>query len=443
MDTEGSPRPGTDRREFLKRGTAVAAGLTALGPATLASGKDAPSERVRVGVMGTSRSNQRKNPGRGATLAMGMARLPGAEIAYVCDVDSRNLHLAVECVAGVQSKRPKSVADFRRILDDPAVDALIIAAPDHWHSPAAILALAAGKHVYVEKPCSHNPREGELLVAAAKKHQRVVQHGTQRRSWPALIEAVGRLREGLIGRVRYARCQYLNERGGIGTGRPAAVPNWLNYDLWQGPAPRRAYRDNVVHYNWHWFWHWGTGELGNNGVHMLDVVRWALGLGLPRRVTSTGGRYCHDDDQETPDTNTVSFDFGDKLVSWEGRSCLPRTPADPQHDIALHGEGGTLLVRGAGYVAYDRGGKEILRGGGNGGDALHLRNFLDGIAGRAKLHAPIEDGNKSTHMCHLGNIAWRTGRCIHCDPKTGRILDDPEAMKLWTRDYHKGWQPKV
>ncbi len=441
MGPQGRQPSGTDRRDFLKGSLAAAAGLTALGPRTVAGGQGSPNEKVVVGVMGTSRSNNRRTPGRGASLAMTMARLPGAEIAYVCDVDSRNMALAAKGVEAVQSRRPKGVTDFRRILEDKAVDALIIAAPDHWHSPAAILACAAGKHVYVEKPCSHNAREGELLVAAARKHKRVVQHGTQRRSWPGLIEAVARLREGLIGRVRYAKSWYLNARPSIGKGRRAAVPDWLDYDLWQGPAPRRPYRDNVVHYNWHWFWHWGTGELGNNGVHMLDLIRWGLGVDCPRHVASTGGRYLHDDDQETPDTNAVAFDFGETLVLWEGRSCLPRTPIDPQCDVAFFGEAGTLLIRGSGYVAYDRGGKEIAKGTGRGGDADHLRNFLDGIRGRAKLHASIDEGSKSAHLSHLGNIAWRVGRSLRCDAKTGRIVGDAEAMKLWTRDYEKGWQP--
>jgi predicted dehydrogenase len=374
---------------------------------------------------------------------MGMARLPGAEIAYVCDVDSRNVGLAAKDVARVQARRPKAVADFRRILDDKDVDALIIAAPDHWHSPAAILACAAGKHVYVEKPCSHNPQEGEWLAAAARKHKRVVQHGTQRRSWPGIIEGIAKLREGLIGRVRYAKSWYLNARPSIGKGKRTAVPDWLNYELWQGPAPRRPYRDNILHYNWHWFWHWGTGELGNNGVHMLDLIRWGVGVDYPRRVTSTGGRYVYDDDQESPDTNAVAHDFGEALVVWEGRSCLPRTAIDPQRDIAFFGEKGTLTIRGGGYVAIDRGGKEVARGSGSGGDAVHLQNFLDGIRGKAKLNAPIAEGAKSACMCHLGNIAWRFGRSLACDPKTGRIAGDAEAMMSWARAYEKGWQPKV
>ncbi|MGB2824301.1 MAG: Gfo/Idh/MocA family oxidoreductase [Phycisphaerae bacterium] len=433
---------GIDRRGFLKGGAALAAGLSALPAAQAALAAAGANRKIVVGVMGTSRSNERRNPGRGASLAMGMARLAGAEVAYVCDVDSRNMALAVEGVEAAQSRRPKGVADFRRILDDKAVDALIIAAPDHWHAPAAIMACAAGKHVYVEKPCAHNPREGELLVAAARKHKRVVQHGTQRRSWPGLIEAVERLRGGVIGRVSYAKCWYFNSRPSIGRGRPAPVPDWLDYGLWQGPAPRRPYRDNVVHYNWHWFWHWGTGELGNNGVHLIDVVRWGLGVDYPLRVASTGGRYRYDDDQETPDTNVATFDFGDRMIAWEGRSCLPRSSLDPQHDVAFHGDKGTLIIRGAGYTVCDPSGKEIATGGGAGGDRGHLQNFLDGIRGDAKLNAEIGEGRRSAHLCHLGNIAWRLGRSLRCDPKTGRILDDPEAMKLWSREYEKGWEPK-
>src|SRR5688572_20135185 len=222
------------RRDFL--------GLAAGGLAWTASGAAraaGANDRLVVGVMGTSRSNSGKSPGRGAALAMGLAALPGAEVAYVCDVDEKHLAAAVADVAAKQSRPPQGVKDFRRILDDKSVDALVIATPDHWHAPAAILACAAGKHVYVEKPCSHNAREGELLVAAARKHKRVVQHGTQRRSWPALVEAVARLRAGEIGRVLSARCWYFNARPSIGRGKPAAVPRWLDYGLWQGPAPER------------------------------------------------------------------------------------------------------------------------------------------------------------------------------------------------------------
>ncbi len=196
-----------------------------------------------------------------------------------------------------------------------AVDALVIATCNHWHAPAAILACAAGKHVYVEKPCSHNPREGEMMVAAARKHRRLVQMGNQRRSMPAAIEAIAQLRSGVIGRVYYAQSWYLNTRPSIGAGKSAPVPEGLDYDLWQGPVPRRPFKSNYLHYNWHWFWHWGNGELGNNGVHAVDTCRWGLGVDYPVQATSVGGRFCHEDDQETPDTNVATFRFADRNLS--------------------------------------------------------------------------------------------------------------------------------
>ncbi len=343
-----------------------------------------------------------------------------------------------------QGGRPyENNTDFRRILDDSAVDALVIAAPDHWHSPAAILACQAGKHVYVEKPCSHNPHEGELLVKAARKHDRVVQHGTQRRSWPAVVEAIQRLKEGIIGPVRFARCWYLNDRGSIGHGKEAAVPDWLDWSLWQGPAPQTAYRDNVVHYNWHWFWRWGTAETGNNGIHRIDLARWGLGVAYPRRTTCGGGRYRYDDDQETPDTTLAGFDYGDSFIAWEARSCFPRRKADPAHDVAFYGDEGRLLIQGASYRVLDADGAVVEEKGSQGGDKDHLRNFADAIRGEANLNAEIAEGVASTHLCHLANMAYRTTGAVTADPKTGRV-DSPEAAhELWKRAYEPGWEPAV
>jgi predicted dehydrogenase len=395
--------------------------------------------------MGTSR-NSAGGDGRGAELATGFASLPGVEIAYVCDVDERNVTKAIESVMKKSSHAapPRSVADFRRILDDKEVDALVIATPDHWHAPAAILACSAGKHVYVEKPCCHNPHEGELLVAAARNHQRLVQHGTQRRSWPGIVEAISRLHAGELGRVLFAKAYYFNKRPSIGRGTPAEPPAWLDYALWQGPAPEQPYRDNILHYHWHWFWHWGTGELGNNGVHSLDVCRWGLGAQYAESVTSTGGKYAHpDDDQETPDTNVVSFDFGDTMATWEQRSWSARTPSDPAAEVTFHGEKGTLTISGGSYAIHDPAGKEVAKGSGSAGNDAHLQNFIDAIRGEAKLNAEIEEGWKSTLLCHVGNIAWRNGRAMHLDPQTHRIANDSAAMKLWRREYREGWEPKV
>ena len=332
--------------------------------------------------------------------------------------------------------------DFRRILDDPSVDALFIATPNFWHAPATILACAAGKHVYVEKPGSHNAREGEWMVAAARKHKRVVQMGAQRRSWPGVLEGIAKLRAGVIGRVLSARCCYIASRPGIGRGQQVPVPDGLDYGLWQGPAPERPYVDNLVHYNWHWRWHWGGGELANNGVHALDVARWGLGADLPRRITGSGGRYHYDDDQETPDTGVTTFDFSSCFVSFDHSSCHPRKAEAPPF-VTFYGDQGSLAQDGPGYKIYDLKGKLIDQGTGPAGDVVHIENFLDCIRSGKKPNLEIEDGQNSTLLCHLGNIAYRTGRTIHFDASTRRISGEPEAEKLWGREYRPGWEPKV
>jgi predicted dehydrogenase len=347
-------------------------------------------------------------------------------------------------VAGRQSQPPKRVTDLRRIFDDAAVDAVAIATPDHWHGPATIMACAAGKHVYVEKPASHNPREGELMVAAARKHNRVVQLGTQRRSMPGIIEAIERVRAGEIGRVLMSRGWYTAARQTIGHGKPAAVPAGLDYALWQGPAPERPYRDNLVHYNWHWFWHWGTGELGNNGIHSLDLCRWGLGVDYPRRVVAGGGKYFFDDDQETPDTHTVTFDFGDKLITWEGRNWQRRGFEDAMFGFAFYGDRGSLVCGGNDYKIFDAGDKLLAsQTKGFTGHDPHLKNFLECIHTGARPNADIEDGHKSTLMCHLGNIAYRTGETVDLDASTGQPKGNPAATALWSREYRAGWEPKV
>jgi predicted dehydrogenase len=426
----------------LKGGAVIGASL--LTRASLSSGADAssPSKQIRVGVIGVSRTTNGGN-GRGSQLAVTLATLPGVEVAYVCDVDSHHLDKAVEAVSKKQSKPPTGVGDFRKILHDKSIDAIAIATPDHWHTPAAILGCQAGKHVYVEKPCCQNPREGEWLLAAARKYERHVQHGTQRRSWPGVMEGIQKLNEGAIGRVILAKSWYFNNRPNIGHGKETPAPATLDWAMWQGPAPARPYRDNVAPYNWHWFWHWGTGELGNNGVHMLDVARWGLGVDTPIRVTSAGGKYRYDDDQETPDTNNISLDFGDKTITWENRSWAAHNVRDPEYDVAFYGENGSLEIRAGGYSIYDLKGKEVSKGKGEAGDAIHLQNFVSAIRGEGKLNAEIEKGVRSATLCHLGNIAYRTGHTLHVDPKTRQILNDPEATGLWGREYQKEWEPKV
>ncbi len=427
----------TTRRSFIKGGIAAAA--LASSPWLRAAGAN---DRLVIGCMGTSR-NSAGGDGRGAELARGFAAIPGVEVAYVCDVDERAAANAAASVGKVAARSAQPIRDFRRILDDKSVDALVIAAPDHWHGPATIMACAAGKHVYVEKPASHNAREGEWMVQAARKHDRRVQLGTQRRSWPGIVEGIQKVRGGAIGRVLLAKCYYFANRPSIGNGKRAAVPSWLDWNLWQGPAPERNYQDNIVHYNWHWFWHWGTSESGNNAVHMIDVARWGCGVDYPTRVTSAGGKYRYpDDDQETPDTNTICMDFGGLTITWEGRSWTGATPGDPPAEVAFYGEKGSMFIRGGGYSICDLKGKEIDKGSAPGGNDGHLKKFVEAIRGSTRLAAEIEEGYKSTLLCHLANIAYRTGRTIHFDPATKTIANDADAMKLWGREYRKGWEPR-
>jgi predicted dehydrogenase len=380
--------------------------------------------------------------GRGQDLMQAAISLPGVELAYVCDVDDVRIASARKVLEAKGRGEVRAVKDFRRILDDRRVDAIFIATCNHWHAPATILACQAGKHVYVEKPGSHNPHEAELMVASARKHGRVVQLGTQRRSFPGIREGIERLHQGVIGRVSFARCWYTNNRPSIGRGRRVPIPDTLDYSIWQGPAPEHPYVDNLVHYNWHWRWHWGNGELGNNGVHYLDLVRWGLRVDYPRTISYTGGRYQYVDDQETPDTGVVTYDFGGTGASWEHSSCHPRKP-ETFPLVNFYGTEGVLSLDGNGYKVYDLGGKLVSETGGPGGDAVHVADFLEAIRSGARPNADIAEGQKSALLCHLGNIAYRVGRAIHLDQGTGRIIDDREASRLWRRAYRKGWEPRV
>ena len=435
------------RRQFLSTTSqaALTAGVASSLPlGTFQAFAGSANERIRVGVMGTSR-NSVGGDGRGTTLAVEIAKQPNTEVAYVCDVDSRNVGKAIESVSQHQDTPIQGVADFRRILDDKSVDVLVIATPDHWHGPAAIFGSQAGKHVYVEKPCCHNPAEGEMMLAAAKANQTQMQVGTQRRSHPALREGITRLRKGEFGKVFSAECYYFNDRSSIGVGKKAAVPDWLNWPLWQGPAPVTDYRDNVVHYHWHWFWRWGTGELGNNGVHTIDVCRWGLGVDYPEKVTSVGTQIIKDD-QETPDRHTAIYQFKDGLtITWQGNSRKRREKTDPQFECRFVTEKGYFETLGGTWKFTNFEGKEIEKGSGRGGNADHVGNLLDAVRGDADLFCPITEGYKSTLLCHLGNIAHRSrlGN-LDVDSETGTLkTDNEQALSLWSRQYNPEFQPKL
>jgi predicted dehydrogenase len=443
-------KPSIDRREFLREASVAGLGLAVTNrfpsPALLFGGS--PSEKVVVAVMGLN--------GRGIVLARNFARLKNTEVGYLCDVDSSVLAKARGTLEQDGAKPPRAIGDFRRALDDKDVDAIAIAAPDHWHAPAAVLALKAGKHVYLEKPASHNPRELELLVGAQRKFGKAVQIGNQQRSAVRSIEAVKAIRDGVIGRPYLARAWYANSRGGIGRGKAAPVPANLDYELWQGPAPRTPYRDNVIHYNWHWFRRWGTGEICNNGTHEIDVARWALGVDYPIRVSSAGGRYHFDDDWEFTDTQEALFEFdGGKTIVWQGQSCNATQTLGRGRGTLVLGTNGSILLDRGGYVHYDVKGKTMREvreaaiadgldfAGNDAHTVAHVENFTNAIRRGEALRSPVSDVAKSILLCHLGNIAQYTGRKLRTDPGSGRMLDDQEAMKYWQRDYAPGWAPTV
>lgn len=436
-----------NRRKFIKKAIigSVGTGMI-LQPGFNILSAYPLKDKSRVAIMGLN--------GRGTAHAAAYAMNENAEVAYICDVDSRAIASGIELVGkSGQKEKPKGVSDFRKALEDPSVDILSIAAPDHWHAPAALLGLKAGKHIYIEKPGSHNPAEGEMLIQASARYGKVVQLGNQRRSWPRVVEAIRSLHEGVIGKVYYARTWYTNTRPSIGRGKSVAVPAWLDYELWQGPAPRMPFVDNLIHYHWHWRWNWGTGEILNNGTHFIDLARWGLNVHYPTKVFSTGGRYQFDDDWQTPDTQVATFDFeGGKTIAWEGRSCNNRGINEMGSGVSFHGELGTLELKDNSYKIYSNKG-ELLKtadsttnaivdqkGPGFDFDKDHFANFLNAIQQGAALNSLYSECFKSVLLCHLGNISYRTGRSLNCDPKNGHIQNDTEAQKLWTREYAKGWE---
>ncbi len=424
------PDSSSSRRRFLGTTLAAATAATATGPNLLLGQAKGANSRLRVGVMGL---------GRGKGHIKGYLDVPNTEVAYICDVDKNRLASGDNTMKGKQEKAPEKVTDFRRILDDPDIDAISIATPNFWHAPATIMACQAGKHVYVEKPGSYNAYESFRMVDVAKETGRHVQMGTQRRSYPGLVEAAQKMREGIIGKPLSARCVYTSARQSIGKGKVGSPPPELDWTMWQGPVPEGPFKDNLVHYNWHWHWKYGGGELANNGVHSLDTARMALDIAYPKRVTCNGGRYHFDDDQETPDTATATFEYGDFFLTWEGHSCHRRKPEKVPF-VRIYGEGGVMDLTNSAYVAYDLDGKEIAINKEGPSDIPHFTNFADAIREDKALNQPIGDGQISTMLCHYGNMSYRSGGAIDVDQKTGKLIDSPEAEKFWTREsYREGW----
>jgi len=433
------------RRTFIKNATIATAGATILNFPVF--GKKAPGNKIILAVAGLN--------SRGSYLAESFMKLPDVEIAYLCDVEDGAIKNGLDKCKNA-ARQPTVIKDIRRLVEKKDFDALVVATPDHWHTTAAILGVTHGKHVYVEKPGSQNPQEMELVSQAYRKYQKHIQLGNQRRSFPTLQKAVRDVKEGIIGNTYFAKAWYANNRTPIGIGKKIAVPSTLDFNLWQGPAPRKDFQDNLVHYNWHWFWHWGTGEACNNGTHEIDCCRWFLGVDYPSKVTSSGGRYTAKDDWQTPDTQVANFEFGDnKAITWEGRSCNHYPVEGSSRGFIIYGENGTLVNNGGGdSKIFDNKNKlitEVKPGEQGDGtnvvsatgnlDMYHLDNFIKSIKGESNLTSPIDESGKSVLLCHLANVAIRSGGMIECDPANGHIVNNRNAQKLWGREYEKGWNP--
>jgi len=446
------------RRDFVKKvglgSTALTLGGTALGfSAKSYSQIIGSNDRIRVAVVGVN--------SRGKAHVTAVSRCNNISIDFICDVDTRAAEAAAKIAEESTGKRPKIKLDYRKLVEEQELDLVTIATPEHWHAPMTIMAVKAGKNVYIEKPCAHNLREGEMLTALAKKYPKtVIQMGVQGRSGLKNLQGIQDMEAGLIGDVYLARAWYTNERKSIGTGKKAPVPDWLDWELWQGPAPREEYKDNVVHYNWHWFRKWGTGEMGNNAIHQLDCCLWALGVGYPEMVSSYGGRYHFKDDWEFCDTQVTTYKYKDgKQIIWEGRSCNPFRIYDAPNGVIFSGTKGTIIIlpEDDHYTAYDLSGKITRQTGDKvseeqpdlvglstlGLSEKHFSNTMETIRGKESAHAPISQGVKANALSLLGNISQKVGRTLNIDPMTGKILNDKEADAMSSRQYEPGWEPVI
>jgi predicted dehydrogenase len=433
--------PDATRREFVKSAAVLSAGA-AVGLGALRRSSAAwagANDRVRVAVIGIN--------GRGKDHLNGLLDLENVEVATLCDVDENLFEpRSKQFFDDKGIKRPTFETDLRRVLEDKTLDAVTIATPNHWHVLAAVWACQAGKDVYVEKPLSHNVLEGKRLVEAASKYNRMVMHGTQIRSNPAIIDAVKKLNEGIIGEVYMARGLCYKWRGAIGhTPDETAPPAGVHYDTWLGPAPNRAFSKNRFHYNWHWHWDYGNGDIGNQGVHQFDVARWGLGVGLPDKVTASGTKTLWDDDKEVPNVMSVTMNYPNgKLLVFDVRPWYTNDEFGVNVGNIFYGSKGIMVMDS--YESYrtylgkqvgDDWKKDMTEGpsGDEGGD--HYANFIQAVRTRDRkfITAPPEEGHLSSALCHLSNVSYRLGRVLNFNPEKERFEGDDEANKMLTRDY--------
>lgn len=436
-----------NRRDFLRHSVVATAAVGAAGVALNARGAN---DKVIIGVMGCG--------GRGTFLANEFAERDDVEIRYVTDPDSRRAENCANIIEKTCGKRPKPGQDFRRILDDPEVHGMINATPDHWHALGTILACQAGKDVYVEKPASHSIWEGRKMVEAARKYKRVVQVGTQNRSAEYCYKAYEYLHSAAFGDIHFVRVLNSKLRSTIGKKADKEVPPGIDYDMWLGPAPMRPFNENHFHYAWHWFWNYSGGDIINDGIHQIDLARWMIGLDYPKTVSSGGGIFYYDDDQETPDTHTVSWNYDKLTISFEQTLWSPYLKKIPMEvrdldtlpnwpfygcRIEIYGAKQIMYLarHGSGWQVFDADEKSVAIQPGRFTEANlgHVENFISCIRSRELPNGDIEKVHLSTLLSHYGNIAYRTGRRLHIDPQTEGFVNDDEANALVKRTYRSPW----
>ncbi|MEQ9408730.1 MAG: Gfo/Idh/MocA family oxidoreductase [Fuerstiella sp.] len=433
----------SQRRTFLKQVSAgtVALAATTATTSTTAAARTSNADQVVLGIIGPG--------GMGSNHVRHLARRDDVEIAWVCDVDSVRAGKAAEIVTDEKKKRPEITADMRHVLDDDRVDAVFIATPDHWHAPASLLALDAGKHVYVEKPCCHNIHEGRLMADAVQRTGKCLQVGTQSRSTEFIEEAMQRLHEGEIGEILVAKAWNSQRRGSIGKQKPSNPPAHLDFENWVGPAPMVPYQSNLLHGIWRWWYDFGCGDIGNDGVHDIDVALWGLGVtDHPVRASCFGSKLFFDDDQQFPDTQYAVFDYAadaaggkPRQMIFEQRIWSPYTLEGYENGEAFYGtEGCMVMGHSKGWRLYGPRDKLIEERVGQVNLVAHHSNFLDCVRGKAtKLNADITAGRLSATLVHLANISARTGRVLNFNPKSEQIIGDEESNAMVARRYRDHW----
>jgi predicted dehydrogenase len=430
----------SSRRDFLKSAGLGVAGAPFWGGLALSRGRAAgmgANDRVRVALIGSG------GMGRGdlATFFLNSE----VDCPVVCDVDDKMLAEGVALVEQQRGKKPETVKDFRRVLDRNDVDVVLVGTPDHWHALPTVMACQAGKDVYVEKPLATTIAEGRAMLTAAETHGRIVQMGTQWRSGKHWAEAVEFVRSGKLGKVGTVRgWAYHDWLGDVGHPPDGQPPAGVDYDMWLGPAPKRTFNPNRFHFNFRWFWDYAGGLMTDWGVHLINIMLWAMGPEAPKTVMSTGGKFVLDDNSETPDTQVAVYEFPNYTMIWEHKVGVALGLNDRPWGISFTGREGTLIINDSGWEVISEPKRKSLESKKYpaSGDSrpAHVKNFIDCVKSRQQPVENLALGHHVSTVAHLGNVALRAGRTIKWDAKKERVIDDKEANKLITVEYRKPWK---